>query len=238
MFSNNFRWWRVAAIRGCVAVMFGAGVGCQPDTATVDAAIAKARSECGPVKDDLGKVKQALEQARNELTSLKVDLSEARTENAQLKQTARFYFDQAVARMAASSTDDGDNAAIVAFQVVMNRFPHDPLEAAAQAKISDLTLRIAGRARTLANSQAEVRKLIQTCKSNSRQGHRTSGEGLVFNEFNQLNLNAALGASSRARPYEKKAQAAKESAEELLKKVPDPDGKLKEQVEHCDDDDN
>ena len=223
-----------------IAIVVGlVASGCDHDATAnavvLQAAVAKATAECVPVKDDLAKEKQALDLARADLVKAKAELAAVQQENVKLKQTARFFFDQAVSKMAASKTDAGDQDATAAFNVVVDRFPSDSLAADAKTKVAELAARVTGRAKALVQAQADVRKLIQVCTSNAHQGQRISREGLVFNENNNINLNNALGASDRAHPYEKRAQAAKEKAELLLKGVPDPDGKLADQLRRCDD---
>jgi hypothetical protein len=200
-----------------------------------DEAVSKAKAECDPVKADLATVKADLATAKVELATLRVALAAAQTENTKLRQTPRFYFDQAVAKMAASDSDPGDSAAIAAFQHVADRFPGDLLVEEAQKKIKELNGRIAGRARALAKAQAQVRRLIQVCRSNSRSAEAISQDGFRFNDFGQMDMNLLLDTGRRSDPLWKRARKAKEQAEELLKTVPDPDGKLMEQVDKCDD---
>lgn len=196
----------------------------------VSTAVAQTRAECEPVKAQL-------DAAQKEIGTLKAALVTVQEENTELKQTPRFFFDAAIAKMAASDSDGGDEAAIAAFQQLVDRFPGDSLVQEASKKISELKGRIATRARELAKAQTKVRQLIASCKSNARSAKIAEESGLVFNRYNQLNLNAAIASSRRSDAFRKKAEAAKEKAEELLKIVPDPDGKLREQVQKCDESD-
>jgi len=193
----------------------------------VEAAVVQTRAECDPIK-------AKLDAAQKEIDTLKATLATVQEENTKLKQTPRFFFDAAVTLMSSSDSDSGDEAAIEAFQQVVDRFPGDSLVQEANKKISELKGRIATRARELAKAQAKVRQLIASCKSNTRSAESAEESGLVFNRYNQLNMNAAIASSRKSEAFREKARAAKEKAEELLKTVPDPDGKLKEQVYRCD----
>lgn len=200
------------------------------------------------VASELARVQKELEGAKSNAVTVAKENEEAlavvnatiatlQAENLQLKRTPQFYFDQAVAAMASSDTDDGDTEAMAAFQQVIDRFPQNLMALEAQKKIADLNSRIAGRARALAKAQAEVRRLIQVCRSNARSAAATRREGLRFNAFNQVDMNVAMDASRRADPLEKRATKAKEGAGNLLNAALDPDGQLKRQIETCDETD-
>jgi len=193
----------------------------------VEDAVVQTRAECDPVKAEL-------DAAQKEIGTLKTTLAAVQEENTKLKQTPRYYYDLALAEMAASETDDGDIKAIAAFQHIIDRFPGDPLIAEAQKKIKELQGRIDGRAKALAKAQSEVRRLISICQSNSRTAAGIHHRGLRFNAYNQMDMNLALDSAERAAVYEKRSTEAKEKAEELLKTVPDPDGSLMEKLRRCD----
>lgn len=191
-------------------------------------------AECNPMKASLESIKLELATARSEIESVRSALAASQAEVKKLKQTARYFFDVAVSEMSASDDDAGDNDAIKAFQEVIDRFPGDLLAAEAHRKTEALQQRISGRAKALTKAQSKVRRLIKICQSSARKAERISEGGLRFNAYNQIDMNQAMASERRAEPLRKKAQKAKEQAEELLETVPDPDGKLKALVEDCD----
>lgn len=177
--------------------------------------------------------------AEKTISEVKAALEQLQAENRRLKQTARFYFDQAIEAMKAADRADNnqaDRAAISQFQEVTRRFPEDPLTKAAQQKTAELWKRIAGREADVKRAQGAVLRLVQQCRNEAVAAkHIHDQYPLRFNAFNEIDLNTALAGSREAEPHDKAVRAAKEKAEELLRKeVPDPDGTLAKQIEGCD----
>lgn len=172
-----------------------------------------------------------------ELEASKAALAALKEENKQLKQTAHFAFQGAIS-LTGSNSDEGDAKAIEAFQVVIDRFPTDPLASVAKTKTAELNKAIKQRAAALMATQAKVRKLIKTCQAQTAKEIRISRDSLVFNSNNQINMNRAMAGERRAEKHRRAAEKAKEKAEELLKSVPDPDGRLAEALEKCNESDD
>jgi len=215
-------------------LILGAGLsllcqGCSGDEVP-QAELAKVRGQL----DEATKAKMAVEA---EMAKLHARLAEVEAENTKLKQTPRYYFDQAVARMKASKDDAGDNEAVTAFQNVVDRFPDDPLGTAAENKIGDLKTRIGERGRKRRQAQARVRKLIKICRRNFRKSNEVSQGGMRFTHGGAggLDMNRLMAADRKAQPYRKKVEAAVREAEKLLAGgVPDPGGKLAAELRRCD----
>lgn len=171
---------------------------------------------------------EALKKAK---ADLEAQLAKVGAENEQLRRTPQVALAEASAKLG-SGTDNGDRDAIAAYQAVALAYPTDPAAAAAHAKIDELNKGIAARAKALAAAQAEVRKLIKTCRSNALQANRPNS--IHFNEFNQVDMNQLMAVNERTERLSKVATKAKEKAAELVKTVPDPDGKLAAEIEKCD----
>jgi hypothetical protein len=90
------------------------------------------------------------------------------------------------------------------------------------------------RAADLAAAQAQVKNLIATCRNSSAAAKNARNGSLRFDRFQELDMNSALEGSRQGDAYDKQVSAAKEKATELLKSVPDPDGKLAAALEKCD----
>jgi len=208
---------------------------------TGKAAVDDLRQDLSKAEGKLGDTRKLLETARATLattqTNLKkitTELETARTEIKRLKQTPRYFFTEALSKAKASDDDYGDEKAIAAFQVVVDRYPEDPLAKVAKTRIGELKERIEGRAKKLKKAQAKVRKLIRICKTATERARKAHSSGIRFNMYNQIDMNSALAASRRGEKHQERAKKAKKKASKLLKTVPDPDGKLAEKVGKCD----
>jgi len=184
------------------------------------------QSELATTKSSLAATSKTLVDAQAALTALQ-------QENATLKETAQYQYDQAV-KLAEPDTDEGDQAAITALQGVVDHFPIDPLVPSVQAKMKELAGRMKKRAADLAAAQAQVKNLIATCRNSSAAAKNARNGSLRFDRFQELDMNSALEGSRQGDAYDKQVSAAKEKATELLKSVPDPDGKLAAALEKCD----
>jgi hypothetical protein len=186
------------------------------------------------VTKDRDATKQALAKAD-------VQIAQLQMENQQLKQTAHFYFDQAVSEMSAAdnaNTNAADHLVISKFQEVVNRFPGDPLAGAAAGRIKNLEQQIFNRDLVLGEAQAEVVRLVKICHDSSEAIVRINKRDdlLMADQFNHIAINASalLAEQKEKEPYEDVVQKAKKKAQSLLQNVPDPDGTLGQEVDACD----
>jgi hypothetical protein len=176
------------------------------------------------------------DEAKSALAKAEAQVKQLQEENQQLKETPRFFFDQAVSEMKnaeSANTDKADRAAVTRFQEVVSRFPEDPLAQAATENISKLNKRISERDLAIQKAQVGVLRLVKTCHDATATVQRISdNDMLTADRFNRLAINtSALLESSR---YERAAERAKEKAQALLQGVPDPDKTLAQQVDSCD----
>jgi len=176
------------------------------------------------------------DEAKSALAKAEAQIEKLQAENLQLKQTPRFFFDQAVSEEKTAdtaNTSNADRAAISKFQDVVTRFPDDPLAQAATENIAKLNKRISQRDLAIQKAQGEVLRLVKTCHDATATVQRISdNDMLMADRFNRLAINTnALLESSR---YEKAAERAKEKAQALLQGVPDPNGALSQKVDSCD----
>lgn len=209
-------------------------VGCTGKLEQALAATTTERDEARAAGTVMAKSK---DEALSALSAANITIASLQAENAKLKQTPRFYFDQAIEEMKGAqvaNTDEGDRAVILRFQEVARRFPGDPLALESGKMIAEEEARIATRGVALKRAQSEVRRLIQTCRREARAAKQATDGSLVFNYRNDIDMNAALAGERAAEPHRKAMGKAKESAEAMLKTVPDPDGSLATQVEQCD----
>lgn len=200
----------------------------------LEATVSKLDSDLHAKDAELEKTRSLLEAAGADLRKTRSDVAEAQTEIKKLKQTPRYFFDQALDLMKASTDDAGDTKAIKAFQVVVDRFPEDAMATPARKRIEDLNDRIQDRAKKLRKAQEDVRRLIRNCKSDTIAAREAEDAGLVFNMFGEIEMNAVMAASRQGQAIRERATNAKEKAAKLLKEVPDPDGTLAKEVEGCD----
>ena len=197
----------------------GLSVGCDHKTEEMLAAAIKQRDE-----------------AKSALAKAEAQVKQLQEENQQLKETPRFFFDQAVTEMKnaeSTNTDEADRAAAARFQEIASRFPDDPLTQAATENIGKLNKWINERDLSIQKAQAGVLRLIKTCHDAAATGrHIMDNNGLTTDAFNRLAVNSsALLESSR---YQRAAGRAKEKAQALSQGVPDPDGTLSQKVDSCD----
>jgi len=208
-----------------------------------EAALGEAIKARDSVASELEKVRKQLDDSQHVATSLQESLNAEKAkvvalqaENVQLKQTPRYYFDQAVGAMKTADgadTDDADQAAITKFQEIVQRFPEDALSSAAKSKIKELNDRITGRARALAKAQQEVKRLINVCVSSSKQARRIEREGAEYYAFHPVD-SGIVSYIRRNEELSSRIAKAKESAMKLIDSVPDPGGRLLEMIKECD----
>ncbi|MBM4359390.1 MAG: hypothetical protein FJ096_14905 [Deltaproteobacteria bacterium] len=119
-------------------------------------------------------------------------------------------------------------------QTVLSQFPLDPLAPGIKAKIAELKARIAKRAADLAAAQARVKDLLGQCRIQRAAALDVKQRSIVFTEFGNLEMNTLMAGERDASAHERRANAAKEKALQLLKSVPDPGGVLAKAAETCD----
>jgi hypothetical protein len=170
-----------------------------------------------------------------QIKKLKSELKVISAENKELKLTPRYFYDQAISVYKASSSNEKDEEAIKAFEIVVERFPEDSLSKVSKKKIKEIRKRIKKRIRDLKRAQAKVRKLVKRCTSKSKAVEPTRKRHVAFNMFGRMNMNFAMIGMRKIDRLEAAAREAKEKARNLLKDTPDPDGELRKAVEKCDD---
>lgn len=174
-----------------------------------------------------------LNRLTNEIKNLNQTIEQLKTENRNLKLTPRFFFDEAISVYTKSTSNEGDEKALTAFQIIIDRFPDDPLYEAAQVKIKEIQKRIKDRAAKLKKDQAKVRNLIKLCESKTRAAEATEKQHVAFNMFGQLNMNLVMLGQRRSEALQSEASAAQEKAKLLLKDVPDPNDELSNAIDRC-----
>jgi hypothetical protein len=192
-------------------------------------------------EDALAKVTTEWNESKQALAKAQEQVTQLQAENQQLKQTAHFYFDEAVKQVNTAdtvNTDKADRVAIAKFQEVVSRFPDDPLAEAAAGRIKNIEKRVSDRDLAIAREQAEVLQLVKICHESMAavRSINSRDDVLIANRFDQLAISASalLAHERETKPYEEAARKAKEKAQALLQRVPDPDGTLGQKVDGCD----
>jgi hypothetical protein len=172
------------------------------------------------------------DRARSEVDAGKVAIAERDERIRVLSETAQHWL--SLATDAAVANDDaGDAKAIALLDEVPKRWPLDPLVPAARERKAELERRVTARAEALRTAQAEVRRLIGACTAEVREAKRARDAALVFNAWNDVDLNAAFAGERQAKVHDERAASAQTKAREQLARVPDPEGALAREVANC-----
>jgi hypothetical protein len=194
-------------------------------------------AELSQAKASHGEATKALTAAKAALEESTAKLAAAKAANEKLRQTARYFFDQAVSLSRATDDDAGNKSAIAAYQALIDKLPDDPLAEVSQERIAALEERMEARAQKLVADQAEVLELIASCRKSVEQADQAHKRSLRFNTTGDLNMASALAGNRRADKLREQAKTAKQKAQKLLESTPDPEGRLVKQIRSCDETD-